>query len=96
MLSNNECIRHMSAPGSVTIRRSAEVPTVICIKDGHGAGTVTVDSGVNSMAFGNILFGGIIGADADAYTEVGIDYPTSMQMIMGSDIRIEKEEAEEG
>jgi len=75
MLSNSECIRHMSAPGSVTIGLGAEAPTVICTKDGHGAGTGTVDSGVKIMAFGNILFGGIIGADADAGTEAAFDYP---------------------
>jgi len=61
--------------------------TVICNKDGHDAGTVTVDSGVKSMAFGNILFGGIIGADADADIEAAFDYPTSMQVIMVPDIR---------
>jgi len=75
MLSNDEGTQHVSAPGSVTIGRNADAPTVICTKDGHSAGTVTVDSGVKNMAFGNILFGGIIGADADAGTEAAFDYP---------------------
>jgi len=66
-----------------------------CIKDGIKAGSLTVESGGKAMAFGNLLFDGIIGGAVDAGTGAAFDYPTSMQVVMGRDIRIDKEETEE-
>lgn len=35
------------------------------------------------MAFGNILFGGVIGAAVDAGSGAAYDYPTLISVIMG-------------
>jgi len=96
MLTNDEGTWYVSTPGSATVGRSGEALTIICTKDGHKTGSLTVESGVKAMAFGNLLFGGIIGGAVDAGTGAAFDYPTSMQVIMGRDIRIEQEETEEG
>jgi len=95
MLTNDEGTWYVSTPGSATVGRSGEALTVICTKDGLKAGSLTVESGVKAMAFGNLLFGGIIGGAVDAGTGAAFDYPTSMQVVMGRDLRIDKEETEE-
>jgi len=94
MLTNDEGTWYVNTPGSATVGRSGEALTIICTKDGHKTGSLTVESGVKAMAFGNLLFGGIIGGAVDAGTGAAFDYPTSMQVTMGRDIRIKNDESE--
>lgn len=65
-------------PGTVNINKSAS-PMIIECKKGKFKETITVESGTEGMAFGNILAGGVIGAAVDMSTGAAYDYPTSIQ-----------------
>lgn len=67
-----------STPGSVMVRNACDQLTVSCQKDGYvpansGAGAVQDQS--KGMAWGNIIFGGIIGIAVDRQTGAGCTYP---------------------
>ena len=67
-----------STPGSVMVRNACDQLTVTCIKEGYvptnpGAGSVQDEA--KGMAWGNIVFGGIIGIAVDRSTGAGCSYP---------------------
>ena len=67
-----------STPGSVMVRNACDQLTVTCKKDGYvpanpAAGSVQDKS--KGMAWGNIIFGGIIGIAVDSQTGAGCNYP---------------------
>ena len=67
-----------STPGSVMVRNACDQLTVTCKKDGYvpanpAAGSVQDKS--KGMAWGNIIFGGIIGIAVDRQTGAGCNYP---------------------
>lgn len=69
-----------STPGSTTIHRSYSDLKVKCEKNGYKSGEKRFASKTKPMAFGNIIFGGAIGAGVDVATGSAYDYPTDMQV----------------
>lgn len=67
-----------NTPGSATINRSYSDLMVKCSKDGVGASTATAKSNTKPMAFGNILFGGVIGAGVDMANGAAYEYPSEI------------------
>jgi hypothetical protein len=84
-LSNNKGTWFVTTPGSTTVHRSFEDLAVLCQKDSLPSGLLMVKSSTKPMAFGNILFGGVIGAGVDIGTGAAYDYPTLIQVRMGAD-----------
>jgi hypothetical protein len=84
-LSNDKGAWHVTTPASVTVRRSFEDLAVNCEKDGQEPGSLTVKSSTKGLAFGNILFGGVIGAGVDMASGAAYDYPKSITVEMGKD-----------
>jgi hypothetical protein len=82
-LSNDKGSWFTTTPGSVTVRRSFNDLTVNCALDGVEPGIMMVKSATKGMAFGNILFGGIIGAGVDISTGAAYDYPEVIAVNMG-------------
>lgn len=74
-LTNSKGTWYVKSPGSVTVHRAYGDLTVTCAKEGYATATNTVASSTKGMAFGNILFGGIIGAGVDIGTGAAYDYP---------------------
>ncbi len=72
----------MTTPGSVVVNRAYGSLTIVCTKEGAPTATTTANSTTKGMAFGNILFGGIIGAGVDIGTGAAYDYPTSIMVPM--------------
>ena len=64
-----------STPGTVTLSRSYNNLQVTCIREGASSAPLSVSSTTNGMAFGNILFGGVIAAGVDMHTGAAYDYP---------------------
>ncbi len=81
-LANNKGTWFVKTPGSVTVHRSAEDLSVTCEKDGLDPGMASVPSSTKPMAFGNILFGGPIGAGIDVANGSAFDYPGLIQVEM--------------
>lgn len=77
---------YVTTPGTVTIHRAYDDLNVKCEKDGHQPGMASVKSSTKPMAFGNILFGGVIGAAVDAGSGAAYDYPTLISVIMGESV----------
>lgn len=82
-LTNNKGTWFVSTPGTVSVHRSYDPLTVKCEKDGLEPGILTVKSSTKGMAFGNILFGGVIGAGVDMGTGAAYDYPALITVLMG-------------
>ena len=57
--------------------------TVKCEKENNEPGLASVKSTTKPMAFGNIVFGGVIGAAIDVGSGAGYDYPTLISVLMG-------------
>jgi hypothetical protein len=82
-LSNNKGTWFITSPGSTLVQRSFEDLSVRCERDAHEPGIVSVKSSTKAMAFGNIIFGGVIGAGVDMSTGAAYDYPTMITVTMG-------------
>lgn len=87
-LTNNKGTWFITTPGSAIVQRSYEDLSVKCDKDSYEPGLVSVKSGTKAMAYGNILFGGIIGAGVDMSTGAAYDYPTLITVIMGKNLTV--------
>ena len=77
-LQNSKGTWYVTTPGSVTIHRAYGDLRISCNKAGQTIGTATSISSVRGWMFGNILFGGIIGAGVDIGTGAGFDYPNTV------------------
>ena len=75
-LRNNKGEWYLTTPGTVSVHRSYDDINVKCAKDGYIANVGTVSSSTRGMTFGNILFGGLIGAGVDMGTGAAYDYPS--------------------
>lgn len=82
-LNNDKGIWFVTTPGSVVVRRSYDDLHVRCEKEPHEPGLATVKSYTKSMAFGNILFGGIVGGAVDVASGAAYDYPSLITVEMG-------------
>lgn len=69
-----------STPGSVVINRSYHDLNVECQKKGFAKANKTVPSSTKAMAFGNILFGGVVGTGVDVATGAAYNYPQEIQI----------------
>jgi hypothetical protein len=69
-----------STPGSVTIHRSYNDLKINCEKKGYRRTLKTVASSTKGMAFGNVVFGGVIGAGVDMANGSAYDYPTDISV----------------
>jgi len=74
-LTNSKGTWFVKSPGSVTVHRAYGNLAVVCSKEGFGSASQSVASSTKAIAFGNILFGGLIGVGVDVGTGAAYDYP---------------------
>ncbi len=89
-LTNNKGKWFVTTPGSVTVQRSNDDMQVLCEKNGSQPGRAAVVSETKGAMFGNILFGGGIGAVIDHNSGAAYEYPIFLAVSMGDMVRIEK------
>lgn len=82
-LENDKGTWFAISPGTVVVRRSYNDLNIRCEKDGHAPGVTAASSSTKGMAFGNIVFGGIIGAAVDAGSGAAYDYPSIITVMLG-------------
>lgn len=80
-LSNDAGSWFLTSPGSVTVHKSTGDLAIDCKKEGM-AGNATVVSKANGGAWGNILFGGVVGYVVDRQTGAGFNYPTNVTIML--------------
>lgn len=80
-LTNNKGEWYATTPGSVVVQRSFGEMAVNCIH-GTATGVTQAKSSTKPIAFGNILFGGLIGAGVDMANGAAYEYPTVITVPM--------------
>ena len=88
-LTNNKGKWFVTTPGSLTIQRSNDDMQVLCNKPGSEPGRASVVSATKGSMFGNIIFGGGIGAVIDHNTGAAYEYPNFVQVVMGMFAKID-------
>ncbi|MDR2196074.1 MAG: hypothetical protein LBE50_05675 [Gallionellaceae bacterium] len=81
-LENPKGTWFVTTPGSVTVHRAYDDLSVQCSKEGEQSGIAFVKSSTKAMAFGNVIFGGVIGAGVDMATGSAYDYPQTITVQM--------------
>lgn len=81
-LTNSKGKWFVITPGTVGISRSNDNMQLLCRKDGYEPGRNGIVSDTKGMMFGNILFGGGIGAIIDHTSGAAYEYPSVFQVIM--------------
>ena len=89
-LSNDKGAWAVTTPGSVGVRRSADDMQIECTKDNVPTGLVKAVSRAHGGMFGNIIFGGGIGAIIDHSRGTGYDYPDVLEVVMGASAVIDR------
>lgn len=90
-LTNNKGKWFATTPGSVMIHRSNDDMQILCKKTGYEAGRAAVVSDTKGSMWGNILLGGGIGAIVDHNNGAAYEYPTLIQVLMGTFSKIESQ-----
>lgn len=91
-LTNDRGTWTVKAPAQVDVRKSGENLSVVCKKEGFVDGLLTAVSRAAGSMFGNIIFGGGIGALIDHNKGTGYDYPDVMPVQMGKAVTVDKKE----
>lgn len=91
-LANDKGTWLAKAPGQVDVRKSGENLSVVCKKEGFVDGLLTAISRAAGSMFGNIIFGGGIGALIDHSKGTGYDYPSILPVEMGKSVIVDKKQ----
>jgi uncharacterized protein YfiM (DUF2279 family) len=78
-------------PSFVNITRSAEDMSITCKKAGMQDGLVKAVSRARGSMWGNIVFGGGVGALIDHSKGTGYAYPDQIQIIMGKSRTLDRD-----
>ena len=89
-LKNDKGSWNSKAPANVTVRKSNEDLEVTCKKEGMPDGLLKAISRAAGSMFGNIIFGGGIGAIIDHSKGTGYDYPDQLPVKMGESVVVDK------
>lgn len=92
-LTNSKGTWFVTTPGSVSIHRSNDDMQATCRKDGFDPGRAAIVSETKGSMFGNIIFGGGVGALIDHNNGSAYEYPTLIQIVMGNFTKIEPPKA---
>lgn len=79
-LENNKGKWHVNTPGTVNVNRSFNDLDVQCNKKGYRTVSKKVASKTKGMVFGNVIFGGAIGAGVDIADGAAYDYPSDINI----------------
>jgi hypothetical protein len=83
-LANDEGMWTTVTPNSVMVHRSNKDLQVNCKKLGHKDGRATLVSKTKANMFGNIIFGGGVGAIIDHNNGSAYEYPPTVKITMGN------------
>lgn len=93
-LQNDKGNWEVQAPGFVQVHRSSEDLLVQCKQEGQPDGSARAISRAATGMFGNIVFGGGVGAIIDHTKGTGYNYPDALNIRMGSAAIFDRNDAE--
>lgn len=85
-----------NSPGIIMPHRSGKNLTITCTKENEEAGNATLISRANGGMWGNILFGGGIGAIIDHNKGTAYSYPDWVKVILGQHLIFDRKKNVEG
>ncbi|MBP6109313.1 MAG: hypothetical protein KA388_01860 [Rhodocyclaceae bacterium] len=91
-LKNDKGTWESSSPGFISVHRSAEDLTVECKKEGFTDGLLKAVSRAAGGMWGNIIFGGGIGAIIDHNKGNGYNYPEQLPVVMGKSVVVDRKD----
>jgi hypothetical protein len=94
-LKNDKGSWNAKAPSNVAVHKSGEDLDVTCKKPGMPDGLLKAISRAAGSMFGNIIFGGGIGALIDHSKGTGYDYPNKLPVKMGESVVVDKKEEQQ-
>jgi len=94
-LENDKGTWSVVTPDSVMVHRSDENLRVSCNKEGHDEGKALGVSRAAAGLYGNIIFGGGIGAIIDHNTGKGYNYPSRLPIVMGKKITVDRKDEQD-
>lgn len=94
-LKNDKGNWDSKAPANVTVRKSGEDLMVTCKNEGMPDGLLKAVSRAAGSMWGNIIFGGGIGAIIDHNKGTGYDYPDQLPVKMGESVVVDKKPKEQ-
>jgi len=83
-------------PGAVTVRKSSDDLLIVCTEASQTDAKAVVRSRVGVGIFGNIIFGGGVGAIIDHAKGSAYNYPTWLQLVFGRLLSFDRQDFEEG
>ncbi len=89
-LRNDKGVWEAESPSFVQVRRSSNDLLVECTKEGYPVGTLRAISRAAGGMFGNIIFGGGIGAIIDHSKGTGYNYPNTLPVKMGQSVVVDR------
>lgn len=92
-LRNDKGSWETETPAFVQVRRSSEDLLVECKKEGQPKGSLRAISRSSGGMWGNIIFGGGIGAIIDHNKGTGYNYPNNLPVKMGESIVVDRRES---
>jgi hypothetical protein len=84
------------SPGSVMVRKSSDDLMIACSIASQPDAKAVVSSRVGAGMFGNIIFGGGVGAIIDHAKGTAYNYPTWLQLVFGKQLSFDRQEFKEG
>lgn len=91
-LKNDKGTWESTSPGFISVHRSAEDLTVECKKEGFADGFLKAVSRAAGGMWGNIIFGGGIGAIIDHNKGNGYNYPEQLPVVMGKSVVVDRKD----
>ncbi|MCZ4314588.1 hypothetical protein O4H66_14350 [Comamonadaceae bacterium G21597-S1] len=95
-LENDYGSQTVKTPGTLQIRRSAKDLHIICSKIGEPDAKGVVTSRANGGMFGNIIFGGGIGAIIDHNKGTAYSYPQWVRLVVGRMLGFDRSNDKDG
>lgn len=92
-LRNDKGSWDAESPSFVQVRRSSEDLLVECKKEGQPNGSLRAISRAAGGMWGNIIFGGGIGAIIDHNKGTGYNYPDTLPVKMGDSVVVDRSES---
>lgn len=92
-LKNERGAWHVSTPNTVSVRKASGNLVIECRKKGYSTGNLQAVSRASPAMYGNLFLGGPIGAAIDHGTGKAYLYPTSLPVIMGRSVTIDRRTA---
>ncbi len=95
-VENDYGTQSVKTPGTLQVRRSSKDLQIVCTKAGQPDAKGVAVSRANGGMFGNIIFGGGIGAIIDHNKGTAYSYPQWIRLVVGKVLGFDRKEDKDG